>query len=265
MKKHLITPLVLMAMAVTANADNGRNVQIDGIKYHISNHSATVIKYTGSKYSGDIVIPETIQCDGENIVVRTIGEEAFYECDGITSVTLPESIDSIGICAFWGCTGLTDIKIPDNTKYVGYTAFTNCTGFPVKGGIRYADKFLIEAVDKGRTAYQVQEGTRWIGINAMSYLQHAESITLPSSLEVIGNFAFSGCERLKNIRVPDSVSVIDISAFSSCISLENIDIPDNLKKIGDVAFRLCPCEDEMAIRLKDKGLYYSYVLKGGNN
>ena len=79
--------------------------------------SGTLTKYTGG--GGDVVIPDT---------VKAIGEDAFCDCTGLTSVTIPNSVTSIGYSAFYGCTGLTSVTIPNSVTWIGDYAFCGCTG-----------------------------------------------------------------------------------------------------------------------------------------
>lgn len=74
------------------------------------------------KSTRDVVIPSEI----EGLPVTSIGSGAFYNCDGVTSVTLPDSITNISNSAFSGCTGLTSFTIPDSVKSIGDFAFHDC-------------------------------------------------------------------------------------------------------------------------------------------
>ena len=77
-------------------------VEIDGIRYNLNEEAkqATVIKKSSGKYSGKVVIPESVEFKGISHSVTRIGNEAFYNCSGLTSVTIPNSVESIGDGAF---------------------------------------------------------------------------------------------------------------------------------------------------------------------
>ena len=80
-------------------------VEIDGINYDLvaKVKQATVIEKTSGKYSGEVVIPESVEHEGAAYSVTSIGSSAFYSCSGLTSVTIPNSVESIGSSAFRYC------------------------------------------------------------------------------------------------------------------------------------------------------------------
>ena len=108
MNKHLPNSLralflslaVLLSLPVLAE-----EVEIDGIKYDLNAEAkqATVIAKSSGEYSGEVVIPESVEHEGAAYSVTSIGERAFHNCSGLTSVTIPNSVTSIGEWAFGGC------------------------------------------------------------------------------------------------------------------------------------------------------------------
>ena len=93
------------------------DVEVDGIYYHISETTATVTSGE-KKYSGDIVIPESITYNNSKYSVTSIGVNAFYECSSLTSVTIPTSVTSIGKRAFLSCSNLTSVMIPNSVTSI---------------------------------------------------------------------------------------------------------------------------------------------------
>ncbi|MEN6461064.1 MAG: leucine-rich repeat domain-containing protein, partial [Syntrophomonas sp.] len=90
--------------------------------YTVTDSKAQITKYTGT--GGDITIPSTLG----GVDVTSIGNYAFFNCTGLTNVTIPESVTSIGVSAFYGCASLTGITIPEGVTDIDAWAFHKCTG-----------------------------------------------------------------------------------------------------------------------------------------
>ncbi len=102
---------------------------IDGINYSLDSSSKTAsVTSRTEKYSGDIVIPETVEYSGVTYSVTSIGASAFSGCSGLTSVVIPNSVTSIGNFAFQNCSGLTSVVIPNSVTSIGYETFSYCRG-----------------------------------------------------------------------------------------------------------------------------------------
>ena len=125
MKKQLLL-LAMMLLPMVASADA---VEIDGIWYNLVSKikTAEVANKPSGKYSGAIVIPEKVTYDGAEYSVTSIGNYAFCNCTGLTSIVIPNSVTSIDIFVFNGCTALATITIGNGIKKIGIEAFANCT------------------------------------------------------------------------------------------------------------------------------------------
>ena len=105
MNKHLPNSLraLFLSLAVLLSLPMlAAQVEIDGINYELNADAkqATVIQKIRNDYSGEVVIPESVEHEGAAYSVTSIGQKAFYICVGLTSVTIPNSVTSIGDHAF---------------------------------------------------------------------------------------------------------------------------------------------------------------------
>ena len=126
---------------------------------------------------------------------------AFCNCKGLTSITIPDSVTSIGSSAFSGCTGLTSITIPDSVTSIGSSAFSGCTGL---------------------TSITIPDSVTSIGSSAFSGCTGLASITIPNSVTSIDNLAFFGCTSLTSITIPDSVTSMGSQVFNGWTSSQTI-------------------------------------------
>ena len=125
--KQTLLSFLLVLMPIMASADA---VEIDGIYYNLQTDNkiaeVTYPKNITGYYNGDVNIPSSVVYDGVTYDVSSIGVDAFNNCSGLTSVTIPNSVTSICIFAFSGCTGLTSVTIPNSVTSIGISAFAYC-------------------------------------------------------------------------------------------------------------------------------------------
>ena len=214
---RLILTLILMCTNVGLYA---YDVEVDGIYYNLNTNAKTaeVTRNNNERYEGNISIPESIFFNGKNYSVTSIGEAAFYYCNGLTSVIIPNCVTSFGFSAFQNCSGLTSITIPNNVTDIGDSAFSGCSGL---------------------TSITIPNNVTSICNNTFAYCSSLTSIVIPDNVTSIGNFAFYNCSSLTSIKIPNGVKSIGNSAFMRCIGLTTLTIPNSVTSIGNGAFYGC--------------------------
>ena len=170
-----------------------------------------------------------------------LGDYVFYGCSGLTSLTLPSSVTSIGRGAFYGCWKLTSLTIPSGVTSIGYSAFRGCSGLTnltIPSSVtEIGDKAFYGC--SGLTSLTIPSGVTSIGDEAFSGCSRLTSLTLPSSVTSIGDKAFYSCWMLNSLTIPSSVTSIGDEAFYGCIGLTSLTIPSGVTSIGGGTFSYC--------------------------
>ena len=160
--------------------------------------------------------------------VTSIGDYAFFGCDGLTSVEIPNSVTSIGEDAFCGCSSLTSIVVAEDN--VIYDSRDNCNAI-----IKTQTNTLIV----GCSVTTIPNSVTSIGFSAFSFCFNLTSVEIPNSVTRIGEAAFSFCFNLTSVEIPNSVTSIGEAAFAYCSGLTSVEIPNSVTSIGDDAFYHC--------------------------
>lgn len=237
--KHLIKNLIASAILLTACVSaNAQTFLYDGLWFDIESDETCILRSTwiGPKYSGDIIVPEKAIYDGkEYTVTKTLG--AFWRCDELTSVSLPETITTIGDQSFENCKKLHTLKIPNSVTYIGSYAFNECNalaGITIPEGVTVIGRSAFRHCDN-ITSVNIPNGIKYIDYATFAGCGKLTSINLPNSLTHIGESAFSAC-RFTSITIPASVDSLGNYAFTSCEWLTEINL-DHISKIGRYAFQ----------------------------
>ena len=170
-----------------------------------------------------------------------IGDNAFYGCSGLTSITLPSGVTWIGGYAFDGCSGLTSLTIPSGVTGIGDNAFDGCSGLTsltIPFSVTWIGCNAFSGCS-GLTSITLPSGLTEIGYGVFSGCSGLTSMTLPAGVTEIGDYAFKGCSGLTSLTIPSSVTEIGESAFSGCSGLTNLTIPSSVTSIGNSAFAGC--------------------------
>ena len=221
MKQFFRFSILVFALMLPASAV-AHDFTVDGICYNINGNEATVTSkglwydmfFVG--YVGSVVIPPTVTYNGTTYPVTSIDENAFYCCDNLTSIDIPNSITKIGNFAFGNCPVLTSIVVESGNPR--YDSRNNCNAI-----IETADNTLIAG---------------------------CKNTIIPNSVILIGERAFEGCDGLTSIVIPNSVTAIGNKAFYSCDGLTSVNIPNSVTAIGKGVFESC---DELACFVVESG------------
>ena len=212
--------------------------------------------------------------------VTSIGGDAFWDCSGLTSVTIPDGVTSIGGGAFWDCAALTSVTIPGSVTNVGQDAFYNCSSLtdiyyggygtdwqklnvsiPTSATVHFKDNIY----GKGDCGINVTweltgDGTLTIsGTGRISNYSHDNNapwyscrayikrVVIQQGVRAIGDQAFYYCENLTSVTIPEGVTSIGDYAFAYCVSLTSATIPEGVTSIGGEAFLGCTGLTSVAI------------------
>ena len=121
--RHLFTALLSLCTTVAIAHD----FEVDGICYNITGATDRTVEVTSGKYTGSVVVPESVDYDGSVYSVTAIGNKAFEYCYDLTDITIPNSITAIREYAFNDCYGLTEVNIPNSVTAIGHNAFSICS------------------------------------------------------------------------------------------------------------------------------------------
>ena len=257
MKHFFKLSFLLLALMLSATA-SAYDFEVDGIYYNVNGTVVTVTSSPSSnKYSGDVIIPETVTYYGKTYSVTVIGYKAFYNCSGLTSITIPNSVTSIDDHAFSGCWSLTSVTIPNSVTTIREYAFYECTSLSsieIGNSVTTIDDwaFACDAEEKNRQMSSplhiiIPNSVTTIGDYAFAYRYNIETIVLGYSVNSIGVGAFEGCIGLTSVTIPNSVTIISRCAFSCCSGLTSVTIPNSVTSIGDAAFYNCSGLTSMTI------------------
>ena len=279
MKSLIKSALLMLALLLPATA-TAHDFEVDGIYYIINGNEATVTfrgtsyyEYS-NEYSGSVTIPSSVTYNGTIYSVTSIGVLAFYNCSGLTSVTIPNPVTEIGYSAFSGCRGLTSVTIPTSLKTIGERAFKDCQSLTsvaipnsvtTIGDLAFYNCSALTSVSIGNSVTSIGDLAFWNCSGLTSIVVASGNTTydsrgncnaiietasntliagccntvIPGTVTAIGDDAFAYCSGLTRVTIPISVTTIGHDAFRYCKGLSSVTIPNSVTSIGDMAFLEC--------------------------
>ena len=175
----------------------------------------------------EVTIPESVEYQGKAYQVTAVHDNAFSWIDYIQSVSLPESVTSIGAGAFFNCLSLKKVSIPGKVTEILLDTFAECP--------MLSDISLPETV----TA---------IGSVAFENCKNLQRLTLPKGLRKMESNCFRGCEKLEEMLLPDDLEVFEERIFAGCSSLQNVHLPNWLTTIPGGTFYGCKSLKEYSFK-----------------
>lgn len=234
------------------NESTNPSVQVtaDGFEFEVlSDLTAKIVGYTGTET--ELILPAFVN---ETTPVTAIESGAFKDKTAIVSVSLSDSIVSVGDRAFEGCEALVSVELGKSLTTLGSEAFLGCDGlvaitvaagnnsFSSYNGVLFSrdgKTLILYPQGDSRNSYSVPNNVTKIGDGAFAHSVNLTLVMLPSSLKEVGSRAFLGCESLSELILPSSVEKIGSYAFSSLKKLQTISLPDSVTEISEAAFSEC--------------------------
>ena len=265
----------LLALVMSTGVASAYDICDHPFYYNINadGESVTVAYYGGGALK--VQIPSNVDYGLNTYSVTSIGNTVF-SYHNLTSVTIPNSVTSIGDCAFQSCNKLTSVTIPNSVTSIGAGAFAVCPSLTsmivAEGNSRYDSRDNCNAIIEtesntliaGCMNTSIPNSVTSIGGHAFKGCEGLTSVTIPNSVTSIGDSAFAYCNKLTSVTIPNSVTSIGNSAFYGCNKLTSVTIPNSVTSIGDRAFAYCNSVTSVTIgnSVTSIGRYAFYNCEG---
>lgn len=248
--------MLLWLMAAQGQAvdivDNGVNYDI----VSFTDFTCKVVKKSGNGYVGDIVIPDSIIYNGKAVRVIAIDSDAFYDNQGLSSITLGNNIERIGSGAFYGCKSIQEIVIPDKVKNISSSAFKNCYGLKkvtIGASVEKIDYFAFAncnsveelVIKDGSTTLELQPAYTYTdanerGIGTFGYFK-LKTLYLGRRLNYTSDYdhgysPFEAQKSLKEVTLGEAIVSVGPYLFSRCSALEKVTSLGDIITVREYAF-----------------------------
>lgn len=228
MKKRFVSLLVALSITLTflpigAVAAAPIKFTDGNLRYTVNADGESVTVSGTSGKPTQLNIEGSISDKGKNYAVTKIATWAFNECNTLTEVTLPNTVDEIGYQAFFKCSNLTNVTIPEGVKKIGQAAFYGCsqlTSITIPSTITNMDTAF-----SGNTALShvtLTNGISKISSNAFERCTGLTEVEIPASVDQICPNAFNGCTGLTSVTLEKGIRTININAFKNCTNLSDV-------------------------------------------
>ena len=192
--------------SINVNVENPNYSSVDGVLF--DKNKTTLLQYPAGK-SDAYIVPNS---------VTDIGNYAFYNCTGLTGVTISNTVTRIGQYAFNGCNSLTSAIVGNSVANIGSYAFNGCTSL----------KSII-----------IPNSVTGIGNYTFNGCTSLKSIIIPDNVTNVGSYAFSGCSGLTSATISNNITTIKSYTFNNCSKLASVIIGSNVSSIESNAFSGC--------------------------
>ena len=178
----------------------------------------------------------------------SIADYTFFNCSGLTGISIPDSVVSIGENVFGECDSLISVVIPDSVLYLGSGIFSYCNNLQnvtIGNRVTSIGAGAFNGCDSLKKI-NVPHGVTSIGENAFCLCSSLTEITIPETVTSIGRGAFSS-SGISRLVIPDGITIIEEGVFGYCKALTDINIPAGVTKIGKEAFEGCSALTEITV------------------
>ncbi len=249
MKKKYI--IILLSFIITSSF--AQEFEVDGIRYNVIsslNKTVEVGIQDDERLFNDVVLPSSIEYNGDVYAVIRIGEQAFNGCEFLFSIIIPEGVTSIKTGAFIDCVNLKSVSFPSTLLTIFNAAFSDCVQLEsifIPRSVVYIgpDAFLYCTnlksikVEEGNPVYDSREDCNAIIETTNGALLYGcENTSFPEGVESIGFMALSMMP-ISNVEFPYTLTFIDEGAFSACLNITSVAFPSSVRTIGPGAFIHC--------------------------